>query len=246
MQFIFDHLSSILIASVVIMAVSTNQFRTQHSGMEAVSAQATKTKTLSFGKWIEEDILSLGANFGTNRYRFEIPSYDAAGNSTEWVFYSDTTGASGDTLRTVTRYRLEQTGTAPVVSPHTEDDTTQALFQLKRDVAIAQVTNNSIPDLSTLSWEQAGASMGTLSRFRIDLLGRMGTIADDPETADYIRVRMSVVPEFLLNPDNYLTEMYWSSTLKVRPYWDPSPDARNPSEGPSTGPGDSDDDVILL
>ena len=67
---IFDHLSSILIATAVILILMAAQFKSQHSGIEQVATHGVKAKTLVFGNWIERDILDIGKNMGLNRYRF--------------------------------------------------------------------------------------------------------------------------------------------------------------------------------
>ena len=59
------------------------------------------------------------------------------------------------------------------------------------------------------------------------MLDRSGTTprtpsgAVDVDKADYVRVRFGVVPEYVLKPDNYIRELYWVRTMKVRPYWAP-------------------------
>ena len=67
------------------------------------------------------------------------------------------------------------------------------------------------------------------NRLPLDLLDRTGTVpltaggAVDVEKVDYVRVRFGVIPEYVLKPDNYIRELYWVKTLKVRPYWVPPP-----------------------
>ena len=82
MQVLLDHLSAILIAAAVMLILAATQIHAQRSNIEQTASYATKTKALSFGEWIEDDILSLGENFGHNRFRFEPPVSDALGNTT--------------------------------------------------------------------------------------------------------------------------------------------------------------------
>ena len=222
MQIILDHLSSILIAGIMILGLQVTQFRSQHSDIEQVASHSVKAKTLVFGEWVERDILDLGANFGTNVYRFEEPVVDADSNTTEWTFYSDGPNEDGDLVRLVKRYRLVPTNTAAF------RDTTFQLYRLDRDEReIAYNPDGSLGASS--SWESSGQSISTLSFFRIDLIDRFGVTPRDEDgdldyyKTDYVRVRFGVVPEYVLRPDNYIRELYWSKTLKIRPYWVPPP-----------------------
>lgn len=226
MQFFFDHLSSILIAGVLILGLQLTQTRSRHAGIEQVASHSAKAKTLVFGQWVESDILNLGANFGTNMYRFEEPETDAHGNTTRWLFYSDSTRADGSQLRVLKRYRLVQTSTAAF------RDTTYQLYQVQRDTLVVPVVNGAVASYSESDWVRSTWSISTLSFFQIDLIGRDGEtpyVNDDPGQGvdvyktDYVRVRFGIVPEYVLKPDNYIRELYWTKTLKVRPYWTPPP-----------------------
>lgn len=226
MQFVFDHLSSILIAAVLILGIQITQTRSRHAGIEQVASHSVKAKTLVFGEWIEHDILNLGANFGSNLYRFEEPETSPEGNTTKWEFYSDSTKADGSTLRVLKRYRLIETKQAAF------RDTTFQLYQVQRDTLVVPVVNGVPASYSESDWVRSTWSISTLSFFQIDLLGRDGTtpyVEDDPSkgvdvwATDYVRVRFGIVPEYVLKPDNYIRELYWTKTLKVRPYWTPPP-----------------------
>ena len=241
MQFIFDNLVAIIVACVLLLGLQVTQIRSQHAGLEQIASHSVKAKTLVFGQWVERDIMDIGANFGTNLYRFEAPTLDDEGNTSEWVFYSDMTEPSGDQSRIFKRYRLVETELA------TFRDTTYQMYQVRRDTAVVAYPSHDIPPtLASASgkWVENTWSIGTLSFFQVDLLDRQGEtpcpeedeeIKDDDGLvvactgdidvykADFIRVRFGVVPEYVLKPDNYLRELYWVKTLKVRPYWVPPP-----------------------
>ncbi len=231
MQFILDNLIAVLVAGVLLLTLQVTQVRSQHADIEQVASHSVKTKTLIFGHWVEQDILGIGANFGTNTYRFEEPDTSAIGNTTRWVFFSDSTRDDGTSLRVFKRYRLLET---EVVEFQT--DTVQ-MYQVRRDsVALDFGSGGTAPTVASIpesSWTRDTRSIGTLSFFRVDLLDRQGETPRytdgamdgeiDPNKADYIRVRFGVVPEYVLKPDNYIRELYWSKTLKVRPYWVPPP-----------------------
>lgn len=242
MQFILDNLIAIIVAGVLILGLQVSQIRSQHSGIEQIASHSVKAKTLVFGQWVEEDIMNIGANFGTNLYRFEEPVVDSeTGNTTEWVFFSDTTATDGQQSRIFKRYRLIETDLAEF------RDTTYQMYQVLRDSVVVDYPTEDVPPaLATIDaddWVQNIWSIGTLSFFKVDLLSRDGQVpcpqgtaildADslsvgctgdiDVYKADYIRVRFGVVPEYVLKPDNYMRELYWVKTMKVRPYWVPPP-----------------------
>lgn len=225
MQFIIDNLIALLVSGVLIMSLQVTQIRSQHASIEQVVSHSVKAKTLIFGQWVEDDILNLGANFGTNLYRFNEPTLDSTtGNARAWTFFSDSTRADGTGLRVVKRYRLVDTKTA------TFSDSTYQLFELHRDSLVLDLDANGVPESYTESdWVKSAQSISTLSFFNIDLLDRYGetprTSSGDVDVykVDYVRVRFGVIPEYVLKPDNYIRELYWVKTLKVRPYWVPPP-----------------------
>ena len=95
------------------------------------------------------------------------------------------------------------------------------LMRLDREVAVTEVSNGSAPNPDEADWTRELWSISTLSFFKVEMLDRGGRITNDVQRGDYIFVRFSVVPEWILDPENYIREIYWSTTLKIRPYWDP-------------------------
>jgi hypothetical protein len=225
MQLLLDNLSAIIVSGVLILSLQVTQIRSQHASIEQVVSHSVKAKTLIFGQWVEDDVLSLGANYGTNMYRFEEPVLDpVSGNTRSWTFYSDSTRADGTRLRVLKRYRLEDTKTA------TFSDSTFQLYELHRDSLVVDVNaDGTLASYAEGDWVNSAQSISTLSFFEIDLLDRMGTVPRtdagdvDVDKVDYVRVRFGVIPEYVLQPDNYIRELYWVKTLKVRPYWVPPP-----------------------
>jgi len=235
MQLLLDHLSSIIIASVVILILSVTQIRSSHASVEQSATHSVKAKTLVFGHWIERDILDIGRNMGRNRYRFETPVLDAAGNTREFRFYSDSacaeactftgglTAAPNDTVRLHTRYRLIPTRTVTV--QRGDSAVTRQLHVLQREVAASRVTLGAAAPVPANGWRSDRWSIGTLSFFHVNMLLRDGTTTTDPEAGDYIQIQFGVVPEWILQPENFIRELYWSTTLKIRPFWEPPRDA---------------------
>jgi len=219
MQLIFDHLTATLLAVTIIMALAATQLRVQQSGVEQVSAHAAKVKALTLSEWLEDDITSLGANFGQNLSRFELPEQDLHDNTVLWVFYSDSLLDDGSLRRHLTRYLLEEVDEIETASG------TRALYQLERQTASTPVINGVAQPVSGAAWAEDGRSVSTLSTFRIGLVARNGTATTDVEASDFIRVQFAMVPEFERSR-GYLQELYWSTLLKVRPFWQqPLPDA---------------------
>ena len=237
MNLLFDNLISLIVSGVVIMTLSTSQIRSQHAAHEQVVSHSVKAKTLVFGNWVERDIIGLGANFGDNLYRFESPVLDAAGNTSEWTFYSDSVKTDGSVIRIHKRYRLDSTRAVTFE----ESGQTFQLYEVQRDTAWTAVVGGVAAAPVASDWGNDIGSLGTLSFFRVEMLDRTGevpcvdddTILDDEgrsvgcngdvdvEAVDYVRVRFGVVPEHVLRPDNYIREMYWVRTIKIRPYWIP-------------------------
>jgi hypothetical protein len=229
MQFFIDHLGSVLIGGALVLILSVSQIRTGHAGIEQVVTHSARAKTLVFGHWIERDILDIGENFGRNRYRFEVPVADANGNTRQWIFYSDSIRADGGITRLATRYELITTDSVVVRSYATGQDTLRHLYRVDR--FNASVDNPTEPFVvPSGAWVQDAQSVQTLSFFEIAMLARDGAVTLDQAQADYIRVRFAVLPEIILRPENYLRELYWVSTLKVRPFWDP-PATTTPTGG---------------
>jgi hypothetical protein len=223
MQLIFDNLVSVLIASTVIAVVALLQIRSTQNGVEQVSTHAAKTKAMNFGEWLEDDIVSLGKNLGRDAGRLSKPDTLADGNTGYWEFSSDSLVTADSTVRHKTRYRLVNTGQRLI-----DDSVTVNLYQARRETVETPVNNGIEDPVTEAQWQEDGMSVATLSFFEISLLLADGEETDDPGKADFIRVRFAMVPEFDLE-NNYLQEYYWTTTLKVRPFWEPS----TPSTGSS-------------
>ena len=241
MQFLLDNLTATIVSGVLILSLQFTQVRSKHAAVEQIVAHSTKKRTLDFGEWVQDDILNIGANFGEYHYRFEDPIVDpVTGDTREWEFYSDSTfvyaklDASGDPVldlngdpdvlrvpkRLYKRYRLTESKQAAF------RDTTYQLYELHRDTASVHLDANKNPTTMP-DWGPTWASTPTLSFFRVDLLDRLAKTPRDAagaivvEEVDYVRVRFGIIPDYVLASEDYLRELYWVKTLKVRPYWTP-------------------------
>lgn len=217
MHILIDHLMSVMIGGSVLLILLTTQIYSQRASLEATTSYATSTKALSFGEWLEDDMLSLGTNFGRNPFRFETPTTDSLGNTTNFQFYSDSLQASGDTLRYMTRYRLEHVDTVM------RGGNMVYLYQVNRQTANTPIVNGVAAPTQEEDWLSDGRSMATLSGFNISMLDGEGEVTPNVAQGDYIRVEFSIIPQFPIEPE-YLREVYWSNTLKIRPFWEiPNP-----------------------
>jgi hypothetical protein len=95
------------------------------------------------------------------------------------------------------------------------------LYVVRREAAESRVINGVAQPVPATRWRADRWSIGTLSFFRVSLLERDGTVTADPNTGDYVRIQFGVVPEWILQPENFIRELYWATTLKVRPFWEP-------------------------
>jgi hypothetical protein len=217
-NFLLDNLAAILIGTAVILMLSAAQIRSSQAGVEQVASHASKAKMLSFGEWIEDDITSLGANIRNNTGRFLEPTVDEHGNTEAFTFFSDNPTGGGDTMRVMTRYRLVPTRTVTI------DDSTHQLYEVRREFSEVEVENGeaAIPEYGSTAWISDGRSVATLSFFEIDLLDRQGLTAT-VGTADFIQIRFAMVPEIWLER-GYIRELFWNTTLKIRPFWEPLTD----------------------
>lgn len=240
MTLLLDNLMATIIVATLLMMVAATQLRVQEAGISQVSSHAAKQKALSFGQWLDQDIVSLGENVIDNSARFDNPdtsSYrvyalDDAGvpqpstitYTTEWTFYSDRLAGSTK-QRMATRYLIVEQPDSLEVEVGDNFSYNRPLFQLERATSVWKNVN-PVDDSATFTaadFTEDGRSVSTLSLFHIQLIDNQGEpfpaaspIA--PDQASFIRVDFSMVPEFELRR-GYLRELYWTTTLKVRPFW---------------------------
>lgn len=236
MIFIFDNIVASIVVATLFFALAATQLRVQETGIAQVSSHAAKTKALTLGQWVDEDIIALGEDVPDNSARFDNPITDTLhvkkigpggtvvrdtiDYTVEWRFYSDSTTAGGAQLRRATRYWLTEVGTVEIdVGDETD---VRRLFQLQRAVSPWGDPTLTL-SLPPSAFTQDGRSAATLSVFHIQLLDGEGvpfasTNPLAPEQASYVGVEFAMVSEFELRRE-YLRELFWSTTLKVRPFW---------------------------
>lgn len=240
MTFLLDNLMATIIFATLLMMIAATQLSVQEAGIAQVSSHAAKQKALSFGQWLDEDIVSLGENVIDNSARFDnpdtssfrvytlddagVPQSESISYTTEWVFYSDRLAGSTK-QRLATRYRLIEQSDSLEVKVGDDFTYNRPLFQLTREVSVWKnvdpLTDNAT--FTNADFTEDGRSVSTLSLFHIKLVDNQGrpfaaANTDAPDQASFIRVDFSMVPEFELRR-GYLRELYWTTTLKVRPFW---------------------------
>jgi len=235
MIFIFDNIVASIVVATLFFALAATQLRVQETGIAQVSSHAAKTKALTLGQWVDEDIISLGEDVPDNSARFDNPITDTLhvkklgpdrtvvrdtiDYTVEWRFYSDSLTVLGPRRR-ATRYWLTEVGTVEVEVGDETD--TRRLFQLRRALSPwgDPATTLALPPSA---FTEDGRSASTLSLFHVELLDGVGipfasTDPVAPDQASYVSVEFAMVPEFELRR-NYIRELFWSTTLKVRPFW---------------------------
>ena len=210
MQLILDHLSTVIIGSMVALSLTASQVRMTQGRVEQVSAYVVKTKALSLADWLERDVVTLGKTLGQDNYRFEYPSYT-----------DDSTLTSTATTRYYTRYELTQVDSLELEPDAFGQQRYQPLYEARRYTAAMPVVGGTVSFPSPRDWVGAGLTVRTLSSFTVQLLMNDGTVAASSERdeADFIRLQFAMIPE--LDPEQaYLSERFWTTTLKVRPFWE--------------------------
>lgn len=242
MTLLLDNLMATIIVATLLMMVASTQLRVQEAGVAQVSSHAAKQKALSFGQWLDQDIVSLGENVIDNSARFDnpdtssfrvytldnggIPQPQTITYTTQWTFYSDRLAGSTK-QRLATRYRLIEQADSLEVELADESKYKRPLFQLEREVSgwknVDPLTDLVVVPFVDADFVEDGRSVSTLSLFHIQLVNNQGipfAAANPvaPDQASFIRVDFSMVPEFELRR-GFLRELYWTTTLKVRPFW---------------------------
>ena len=240
MTLLIDNLMATIIVATLLMMVASTQLRVQEAGVAQVSSHAAKQKALSFGQWLDQDIVSLGENVIDNGARFDnpdtssfrvytvenggLPQPEIISYTTQWIFYSDRLAGSTK-QRLATRYRLIEQADSLEVEVGDNFTYKRPLFQLEREVSVWKNVDpiTDIAVFTNADFTEDGRSVSTLSLFHIQLVDNQGVpfAADNPaapDQASFIRVDFSMVPEFELRR-GYLRELYWTTTLKVRPFW---------------------------
>ena len=204
MYLIFDRLSATVVGGVVILMLFTIQTRIQSNTVESTIMYGAKKQTLNFAEVLERDLsnagyLSVPGDAGILSHSNVTSGTKVLTDSLEF-WGSDKTGN-----RTRVRYLLQ-----PTIVTRIDGEDTQ-LYRMDRYELIAG------------TWKPSGASMSTLSDFRIDLLdsGNNGVINRVDARRLRVRFENAVVSQRMIDGDGsdrglYLNKLRWGITLSPK------------------------------
>ncbi len=144
MQFLLDHLASVVITGILLLAILATQFRGQQASVDAVQYYDAKTRLLSLVQMIERDFTNIGS--GVDSVKFAITELDTVSVPAEFTFLART-DSTDSAAHTVT-YQWEEEGDVTL-----KDKTTIPTYTVRR------IIDGSI----------SGTSTGAVTNFRIDL-----------------------------------------------------------------------------
>lgn len=168
-----------IIAMTVFLILLSIQLQATRSNFAQSSRYVASSQAKEFASWMEEDLDALGRNMDSDEWPFDVPNKRYSEQSpsdsisTRFVFYHDTTDASGNHYQVTTAYDVDSTGTETV------GDTTKTVYEVTRS--------------------RGGQSSGMLTYFDVDLLDRNANPLANPATPDTVRsfrVRFGVVSPF--------------------------------------------------
>ncbi len=194
MSVLFDHLTSVLVAGVIILLLVVVHMRSQQTSVERTMAYMGKKHLLELADLLERDLNNAG--YGTTPGQAGITAHTTRTDGQTDLLSFWGSDASG-TQREI-RYVLAETGSVTI------DDETMPLFELQRSEKIAGV------------WTSMGGTTPTLTNFTVDLLNANNIPTTNLSEARRFRIRVSkaVMPD--VGPDEYLKGyrlLHWGITL---------------------------------
>ena len=185
MQFLLDHIASILVSGAVLLLVIAANLGAQRAAIEETVAYAAKVQTLSLADYLEDDLLLIGD--GTTD-TIEDVTTNSDGQTTEFSFWrEDDMG-----IDMLVSYTLSETDSVEI------DDEWIQLYRLDR-------TENGVA---------AGGGSSTLSQFQIVMLNSSGNVTAGIAAARLLRVRAVNVYPFGDAEDMDLFRSYWGITVR--------------------------------
>ncbi len=207
MQFIFDHIQAIIIASVIVLILIGMQMRNIETSIDDTSVYISKTNSLDLAKIIEEDLMLTLHRSDRSRDPFVWPTR-ADGRTVLFEFYRDSLGnpfGVVDTFRIQTRYALNF-----LDSLHASDGVVP-IFEIVREECLS---TSSTP---CGGWEYAGSSAQWVTDFDVTPLRLDKSPATNVAEAHYVDIRFTMASP--LRTDRQVVEkMFWSTLLQVQPF----------------------------
>ena len=96
MQFLIDHITSIVIGAVLILIVAGVQLRGQNSSVDATQYSAAKTRLLDLAQMMERDFSNIGAGVSTAAMASAIQTFDTLSSTRVFAFYGRVDQADPD------------------------------------------------------------------------------------------------------------------------------------------------------
>ena len=219
MQFIFDHLLAILIASVVLLALVANQMRTLDDGISDTSMYLAKNNSLDLAEMIEADLNMTLHRFDASQIPFDWSNMitDADGRTTSFTFYRDSVEeSSGQIYRWETRYRLsfvDSLYTPAIDSLGNAYQAVDAMFEVIREEEDCSRLITCSPGV----FDFAGNSAPYVKDFRITPLQQDKSPASNVAETHYLQVSFIMSPP-LQSGSQIVNKLHWSTLLQVQPY----------------------------
>lgn len=185
MQFLLDHIASILVSGAVLLLVIATNLSASRAAIEETVAYAAKVQTLTVADYIEDDLLLIGD--GTTDTIEDVET-NAEGQTTLFSFWRE--DESGTDM--LVAYTLTETDTIEI-----DGDEIQ-LYRLDR-------TENGVA---------AGGGSSTLESFQITMLNAAGNPAAGVAAARLLRVRAINVYPFGDPDDMDMFRSYWGITVR--------------------------------
>lgn len=185
MQFLLDHIASILVSSAVLLLVIATNLGAQRAAVEETVAYAAKTQTLNLADFLEDDLLLIGD--GTTDTIEDVTTNDDD-QTTEFSFWRENEMG----VDMLVSYTLTETETVEI-----DGDSIQ-LYRLDR-------TENGVA---------AGGGSSTLAQFQITMLNAAGNPTAGIAAARLLRIRAVNVYPFGDADDMNLFRSYWGITVR--------------------------------
>ena len=147
MQLILDHITGVVTAAIVILAIAVTQFRSRDASYDATRYSAAKVRMLSVVEVMEQDIRNLGAGVDTAAHA--IQGFDTTGTTRYLEFLGQTSQA--DEAVHVIRYEWSETGSVTL-----DDGSTIPTLTLER----------------LIDGTVSGTSVGTITELTVDPMTR--------------------------------------------------------------------------
>ncbi|MFQ5571686.1 MAG: hypothetical protein ACE5G0_18555 [Rhodothermales bacterium] len=195
MVFLYDHVISLIVGSIVVLMLFTVQQRSQQVNVERTMTYVAKKQLLEFADVLERDFTNIGYGSAPNDSVLTAFHVRADGVTDTLAFW----GAKETNLGTV---RVQIRYVVSLVDSVVVDEGPIPVYQLRRYEREASGL-----------WVEAGGSPATLSRFSLTPMVAGSTNTADFQQADQLQVQVAnVVMPTNYEPDNItrgFRHLYW-------------------------------------